>query len=98
MDYLVLVDFDYSFAQMLPEDYIENFLLKNFTPKKIIAGYDHRFGKDGKGDCQLLRSYAANHYFEFDEIKAQYVQESKVSSTKIRNLIQDKKFIRPICT
>lgn len=91
LDYLILVDFDYSFAQMLPEDYIENFLLKHFTPKKIIAGYDHRFGKDGKGDCQLLRTYAANQYFEFEEIKAQYVQESKVSSTKIRKLIHDKK-------
>jgi len=91
LDYLVLVDFDYSFAQMVPEDYIENFLIKYFKPKKIIAGYDHRFGKDGKGDCDLLRNYANQNYFEFDEIKAQYVQESKISSTKIRNLIQEKK-------
>ncbi|MBL7820374.1 MAG: bifunctional riboflavin kinase/FAD synthetase [Saprospiraceae bacterium] len=91
LDYLILIAFEYSFAQMVPEDYIENFLVKYFRPKKIIAGYDHRFGKDGKGDCELLRYYASKNYFEFDEIKAQYVEESKLSSTKIRSLIQEKK-------
>ncbi len=90
LNYLVLVHFDYTFAQLLPEEYLENFIIANFHPQKIIAGYDHRFGKDGQGNCNLLKQYASKGLFQFEEIHAQYVQDAKLSSTQIRNWILHK--------
>jgi riboflavin kinase/FMN adenylyltransferase len=36
-------------------EYVEKILVNNFHPKKIVIGYDHRFGKDRKGNIELLR-------------------------------------------
>ena len=68
IDYLVIVPFTLDFAQLRPEDYIENFLIKYFNPKIIIIGFDHRFGINGSGNIHLLKNYAAQNKFDIIEI------------------------------
>ena len=94
LDHFVIVPFDYSFSMMMPEEYLENFLIANFHPKKIIAGYDHRFGKDGRGDISLMKQYANNHYFEFEEIEIQVLAQSTISSSRIRNFIYQNQILK----
>src|SRR5262249_46143596 len=58
IDHLVVVPFTDAFANQQAEDYVQHFLVGRFKPHTIIIGYDHRFGKERKGDYQLLENMA----------------------------------------
>jgi riboflavin kinase/FMN adenylyltransferase len=87
IDHLVVVPFTDTFAQQSPEAYIEQFLIEKFHPHTVIIGYDHRFGKDRKGDYKLLEAYGARHSFELMEIPAHVINDNTVSSTRIREAV-----------
>jgi len=81
---LVIVPFNRTFSNQSPNEYIENFLIKNFNPKVIIIGYNHKFGKDRAGDIHFLKKEGQQQGFEVEEIAKHEVQDISVSSTKIR--------------
>lgn len=87
IDHLVIVPFTPAFSQLTPGEYVEHFLVHNFHPHTVIIGYDHRFGQGRKGDYKLLEEYSARLGFELKEIPAHVIQESTVSSTRIREAI-----------
>ncbi|MBC6995330.1 bifunctional riboflavin kinase/FAD synthetase [Neolewinella lacunae] len=87
IDHLVVIPFTAAFSQLTPEEYIENFLVRYFQPDRIVIGYDHRFGKDRKGDLAYLRHHGRGHKYEVIEIDAQEVNDITVSSTKIRQAL-----------
>ncbi len=58
IDHLVIVSFTEQFSLLIPEDYIKEFLVEKFHPNTIIIGYDHHFGKQRKGNYNLLQKYA----------------------------------------
>ncbi len=87
IDHLVVVPFNTAFSQQTPEEYIRNFLVKRFSPERIVIGYDHRFGKDRKGDLAYLRHHGKELGYEVIEIDAQEVNDITVSSTKVRNAL-----------
>lgn len=87
IDNLVIVPFTEAFSQQSPEEYIEYFLIEKFHPHTVIIGYDHRFGKGRKGDYKLLEEYSARLGFDLKEIPAHVIDNSTVSSTRIREAI-----------
>jgi riboflavin kinase/FMN adenylyltransferase len=87
IDHLVIVPFDHIFAELSAEEYLSKFLLQLFKPKIIVIGYDHRFGKDRIGDFQYLKSMSSSMGYEVIEIPEQVLQESRVSSSKIREYV-----------
>lgn len=91
LNHIVIAAFSKDFANMEAEEYVVKILINNFHPKKIVIGYDHHFGKDRKGDIDLLRQLASKYNYEVEEISAQTLDEIKVSSTKVRNFLLDGK-------
>ncbi len=87
IDHLVVVPFDETFAQQAPEEYIEQFLFDKCHPHTVIIGYDHKFGKNRKGDYHLLEKYGAQLGFKVKEIDEHLLHEIIVSSTKIREAL-----------
>ncbi|MFL9484455.1 bifunctional riboflavin kinase/FAD synthetase [Chitinophagaceae bacterium LWZ2-11] len=87
IDHLVIVPFDHQFANMTAEEYIKDFLYKNFKPHTIIIGYDHRFGKGRSGDYHLLERMGEELGYSVMEISEQILHEVAISSTKIRNAL-----------
>ncbi|MEM9258431.1 MAG: adenylyltransferase/cytidyltransferase family protein, partial [Bacteroidota bacterium] len=85
IDHLVVVPFTKEFSRQTPEEYIEHFLVRYFQPDRIVVGYDHRFGKDRKGDLAYLHHLVKTFKYEVIEIDAEEVNDITVSSTKIRN-------------
>jgi hypothetical protein len=85
IDHVVLVPFTPAFAQQSAKEYVEDFLIKNFNPSRIVIGYDHRFGACRVGDIEFLKSYSDQ--FSVLEIPAQEIDEIAVSSTKIRRAL-----------
>ena len=46
-----------DFSNQTPEEYVQQFFIEKFHPHTLIIGYDHRFGKNRKGDYHLLEEY-----------------------------------------
>ena len=87
IDHLIVVPFTQEFSERSADDYIENFLIKNFQPASIIIGYDHHFGKGRTGNYKLLEKRAAEFNYRLVEIPQHLLNEIEVSSTKIRTAI-----------
>src|SRR6478609_2932374 len=84
VDHLVVVPFDETFSNQTAEEYVQGFLYEKFHPHTLIIGYDHRFGKNRKGDYHLLEDMGKALGFVVKEIPEQVINEVTVSSTRIR--------------
>lgn len=91
VDNVVMVPFSRSFSEQTAEDYIEFFLVKNFHPKCIVIGYDHKFGKNRSGDINLLLQLRHRFGYEVEEIKKETLDAITISSTKIRHALHEGK-------
>ena len=87
IDHLVVVPFTPAFADQSAEGYVRNFLVEKFKPHSIIIGYDHQFGKDRKGNLELLQKMAPEYHYQLIEIPKHVTNEIVISSTKIRNAL-----------
>ena len=85
---LVIQKFDDSFSQLLPEDFVKQVLVDIFNVKKIIIGYDHRFGKNRAADINDLIAFGKKYNFEVEQISAEEIDNVSISSTKIRTALQ----------
>lgn len=89
IDHLVIVPFTDDFSNISAEAYIRDFLVANFHPKTIITGYDHRFGKDRRGDYKLLEKFQDELHFTVKEIPEHVLHHVSISSTKIREALSE---------
>ena len=87
IDHLVIIEFNTAFAEQTAEEYIRDFLIRQFQPHTIIIGYDHRFGKNRAGDYKLLEKMAEVYHYRLKEISAHEMNEIKISSTRIREAL-----------
>ena len=87
LDYFVVEPFNYEFSRLTALQYVRDILVGQLKAKKIIIGYDHRFGRNRNADIQDLKKYGVEFGFEVEEISAQQLNEVSVSSTKIRKAL-----------
>ena len=87
LDYFVVEHFTYEFSRLSALEYVRDILVTQLKAKKIIIGYDHRFGRNRNADIQDLKKYGEQFGFEVEEISAQQLDEVSVSSTKIRKAL-----------
>lgn len=94
IDHLVIIPFSIEFSQMSPEEYIESFIIRHYSPHTIMIGYDHRFGLNRSGDINTLKSYQEKGHFIVTEIPQKRIESLKISSTKIREALQEQDVIQ----
>lgn len=87
IDHLIITPFTRDFSNLSPEEYIREVLVGKIGTKKIIIGYDHRFGKDRKGALKDLLAYADIYGYAVEQIPEQDINDVAVSSTKIREAL-----------
>ena len=87
IDYLVKVEFTKEFSQLSSETFIQNMLVNKLKTKKLVIGYDHRFGKNRTGSFEYLKENSDRFGFEVEEIPRQDIDDVGVSSTKIRQAL-----------
>ncbi|WP_207422360.1 bifunctional riboflavin kinase/FAD synthetase [Desertivirga brevis] len=85
VDHLIITPFTRDFSNLSAQTYIQQVLVEKIGTKKIIIGFDHRFGKDRQGNLAELQRHAAQYHYEVEEIPEQDIHEVKVSSTQIRD-------------
>ena len=84
IDHLVVVPFTEKFANQPADEYIQEFLVAQFSPHTIIIGHDHQFGRNRLGDYALLAEKASQYGYALKEIPRQLLEDITISSTKIR--------------
>ncbi len=85
--HLLRIPFTKAFSELSSQEFIENILVKAIGTKKLVIGYDHRFGKNREGSFDQLKLNAPQYGFEVEEISRQDVDSIGVSSTKIRKAL-----------
>ena len=91
IDHLIITPFSRDFSNQTPEAYIRDVLVNKIGTKKIVIGYDHRFGKDRQGSLDDLLKLGPVYGFEVVEIPEQDIDDVAVSSTRIRTALLDGK-------
>ena len=89
LDYLVVYPFTEEFSRLPATAFVRDILVDHLNTKKIIIGYDHRFGHNRTADISDLKAFGERLHFEVEEIPAQEVDAVSVSSTKIRKALEE---------
>ncbi|MBW3661276.1 MAG: bifunctional riboflavin kinase/FAD synthetase [Gemmatimonadetes bacterium] len=90
LDYVVVVPFTEALRRMEPEAFVRRILIDRLRVGELVIGYDHGFGKDRKGDVDVLRRLGGKEGFDVDVVGAVSAEgeaaaaEEAISSTEIR--------------
>ena len=87
IDTLITHPFDKNFSELTPEKFVKDILVNKLNIKKILIGYDHRFGKNRTAGIKDLKTLGLKYNFKVIEISVQEQNNVSISSTKIRNSI-----------
>ncbi|WP_296621295.1 bifunctional riboflavin kinase/FAD synthetase [Marivirga sp.] len=88
LDHIVRVNFTKEFSQWTSEQFIQRIIISALHTKRLVIGYDHRFGKDREGSFEHLKNHSDRYGFEVEEIPKQTIDDVGISSTKIRNAVE----------
>lgn len=91
VDVAVVYPFSRQFSELASDVYIREILCSQLKTRKLVIGYDHRFGKGRTGDIRVLRQAAKENGFEVEEISARDIDSIAISSTKIRKALEEGK-------
>ena len=91
MDRLLLLDFTAEQAAQSAEDFVQHILVDTVRAQHVIVGDDFRFGHGRKGDAALLKQLGAIKGFTVTENGTVSDQQSRISSSRIRNALREGK-------
>ena len=89
IDALFELPFDYSLANLSPEDFIETILLEKLNVKNVVVGPDFRFGKNREGSVNLLKSYQEKKKLDLHIANPLIIEGKVASSSEIRKKLTE---------
>jgi riboflavin kinase/FMN adenylyltransferase len=84
IDHLIRIPFTKEFSQITSEKFIKSILIDQIGTKKLVIGYDHRFGKNREGSFEELKKDGPAYGFDVEEIARQDIDSIGISSSAIR--------------
>lgn len=91
IDHLLTIPFTKEFASLSSAEFIQQILIDTIKTRKLVIGYDHRFGKNREGSFEYLKDNIHRFGFELEEISREDVDNVGISSTKIRKALEEGK-------
>ncbi|WP_167598255.1 bifunctional riboflavin kinase/FAD synthetase [Leeuwenhoekiella sp. ZYFB001] len=89
LDHLIIHPFTKAFSRLTAEEFVKDILVDQLKARKVIIGYDHRFGRNRNANIEDLKAFGTQYDFEVEEISKQDVDDVAVSSTKIRKALNE---------
>ena len=86
---VVLLRFNAALAALSPEEFIDHVLIDRLGAVSVCVGADFRFGRDRRGDVELLRDHCSGRAIEVEAVGIVDAARQKISSSRIRALIAD---------
>lgn len=88
IQHLLRIPFTREFSQLSSLDFIRKILVDTIGTRKLVIGYDHRFGKNREGSFDQLMQDGPQYGFTVEEIPRQDVDHVAVSSSNIRKALE----------
>ena len=87
VDRVHLCRFNYGFAQITAEDFIERIIVRGLGARWVLVGDDFRFGARRAGGLVMLKQAAARLGFEVAALASVMLDGERVSSTTLREAL-----------
>ena len=89
IDIIEIQKFTKEYSRMTAIEFIRDILVNKLNAKCVVVGYDHHFGRNRSANIDDLKEYGDVYNFKVIEIPAQDIANVSVSSTKIRNALNE---------
>lgn len=87
LDFIYVIEFSESYRNISAVEFVERELVRKLAPKKIITGFNFRFGKGREGDISLLRKLATKYDYEMQRITPVRCLGYQVSTSLIKKFL-----------
>lgn len=87
IQHLAIVPFTRSFSELSSQEFIQQILVEKIGTKKLVIGYDHRFGRNREGSFEFLKKNCSEYGFEVEEIPREDIEHTAISSSRIRKAL-----------
>jgi len=90
VDELLVQHFDFAFAGLTAQDFVEKVLVEGLGASHVVSGYDFQFGQKRSGDCDTLLHMGRERGFGFTAVP-KVVDENGIvySSTRVRECLKN---------
>lgn len=88
IDIVLCLKFDETFRGYSAMGFIDDVLIDGLAVNHLVVGDDFRFGCDRSGDFALLENVGKTAGFSVENTRTVTVAGERVSSTRVRNLLQ----------
>ncbi|MCS7278704.1 MAG: bifunctional riboflavin kinase/FAD synthetase [Thermodesulfobacteriaceae bacterium] len=85
---VAIIPFTKSLAEWSPEFFVQEYIVDNLRAKGVVVGFNFRFGKQRKGDVELLTNLGEKYNFTVKVIEPIFVNGFRISSSLIRGLLE----------
>lgn len=89
VDYTLVITFDDARRQESPEAFVESVIVDCLRARAVVVGEDFHFGRDRRGNVDLLTGLGADHGFDVFGLPLVSTgsTDGKISSTAVRNAL-----------
>ncbi len=87
IDNLIVLDFK-DISHIRAKDYLENILVKYFSPIAITTGFNHSFGFNKEGNSTFLKENSTRYGYKYFEVPPFVIDGDVVSCSVIRSKLQ----------
>jgi riboflavin kinase/FMN adenylyltransferase len=89
VDVIIVHPFTPEFGALPARDFVERYLVQRLGAREVVIGHDYRFGRNREGNISYLQTLGAEFGFPVHVVDAIQINNTVVSSTLIRTLIQN---------
>lgn len=87
VDIVINLPFNETMTKISAIEFVEYILVDKLNAKKIYVGHDFTFARNKEGDAIFLKTLGIEYDFDVDIIRPIKINNIRVSSTYIRNLL-----------
>ena len=88
VSHLLIIEFNREFAATSPEDFVQQLVTHSKPLREICVGHEWSFGKDRRGNLDLLKRLGEHFDFNVVGLPPVMVHGAVVSSTAIRQAVE----------
>ena len=92
IDQVLCLSFNDAMRSLTADEFIRQILVDGLAIRHLVVGDDFRFGCDRKGNFASLQAAGEQYGFTVDNTRTVIVDDSRVSSTRIRQLLSNGDF------
>jgi riboflavin kinase / FMN adenylyltransferase len=85
---LVLLPFDEDLANLTPEAFVEQILVKQLNAQKISVGFNFCFGRARAGNAEDLKAIAARYNIPVMIVEPALMNDERISSSAVREALE----------